>query len=87
MRDKNLGRDGIEEKYDFRGKVINLIKTVGTGYGFVYTVIGIGSEDILTLGVAAGIGTFSFLSGNYIYNLNEKLKEKALKNLEKRIAA
>jgi len=86
MRDKYLGRDGIEEKYNFRGDIINYFKNIGTIGGGVFVLLSLGKDvgEVLTGG---GVTTFSYFVGDSLHKLNNKIKEKALKNLESRTAA
>jgi len=87
MRDKDLGRDGIIERYDFRGKIINGYKIIGTLGGGVFMILSLGPNNVGEILVYGGAGIFSYLSATGISKLNDKLKEKALKNLESRAAA
>lgn len=82
MKDKYLGKDGITEKYDFRGKIINYFKTIGTVGGGVYVILSLGPNNLGEILVGGGVGTSSYFLGNYLNKVNEKKKQKALKNLE-----
>jgi Na+/proline symporter len=95
MKDKNLGKDGITEKYDFRGKYIEGGQILGMVVGYVYSLYNMVpsflSEQNLN-GRDAGkviwgflFGTASYFLGSYIHKRSEKKKEKALKNLELRL--
>lgn len=82
MKDKYLSKDAIAEKYDFRCDVIKFAEKLGLIGGGLYSISGVAFEDIRMIGIGAGIGVVSVLSGNYLNNMNEKKKEKALRNLE-----
>jgi hypothetical protein len=87
MRDKYLGREGIIEKYDSRNFIINSVKYGGAVGGLGFVVMGLGSDDIRMMVLEGGAGSFLYFVGDRLYKLNEKMKEKALKNLEQRSAA
>jgi hypothetical protein len=87
MRDKYLGKDGITEKYDFMGNIINCGKKGGIILGGLYSITRIVSEDVKGIFFGAGFAAISYFGGNYISKMNEKKKEKALKNLESKTAA
>ena len=82
MKDKYLERDGIIEKYESRNFYANFIKYSGVVGGLSFIVIGIGSEDIKLMVMEGGAGSILYLLGDRLYRINEKRKEKALKNLE-----
>lgn len=81
MKDKNLEREKIEGIYNFIGKGINYIKTVGTIGGTTFALISLGQPtgEVLVYG---GVGTFSYLFGESLNKINGKIREKAIKNLE-----
>ena len=85
MIDKNLERERIEGIYNFIGKGINYIKTAGTIGGTTFALISLGQPagEVLVYG---GAGTFSYLFGESLNKINEKIREKALKDLENRAA-
>lgn len=80
-----IKRNKIEEVHNFIENKINYLKNVGTIGGGTFALISIGQSagEVLMYG---GIGTFSYFLGDSLNKLNNKLKEKALKNLEKKAA-
>lgn len=86
MKDKYLGREGIEEKYDSRKKVINYFRDIATIGGGTFCLLStIEPNNIKEVLMYGGIGVLSYLSGTGISRLNSKFKEKAIKNLENNI--
>lgn len=92
MRDKYLGKDGIMEKYNFRGRYITWAQNIGMASGYIYSICNIfpgfsSGQNLNGEGVEKVlggflVGTLSYFLGNYMHKVNEKKKEKALKNLE-----
>lgn len=82
MRDKNLGKDGITEKYNFRCDTIKCIRNIGAIGGGIYSIWGIGHQNLGEIFFGVGLGASSYLIGNYFYIRDKIRKEKALKNLE-----
>jgi hypothetical protein len=78
-----IKRDKILERYNFIEKRINYFKNAGTIGGSAFAIISLGQPagEVLMYG---GIGTFSYFFGDSLNKLNNKLKENALKNLEKK---
>lgn len=86
MRDKYLGKDGIEEKYNSRKDLIETFQFIGILGGSAMAITSVGSDVLGGAIAGGGIGTTSYFIGNYINKLNEKMKEKALKNIEQKVA-
>jgi|WetSurMetagenome_2_1015567.scaffolds.fasta_scaffold1696006_2 hypothetical protein len=83
MRDKYLTKDEIIDKYNSRGGVIDYFKTTGTVGGGLFVLLSLG-QNVEGVFVGGGVGTLSYFFWDYVDKLNEKGKQKALKNLEKR---
>jgi len=87
MRDKYLGKEGITEKYNFRGNLVNCAKNGGMILGGLYSLTRIVGEDIRGIFLGIGLAGVSYVGGSYIFKRNEGKKEKALKNLERKAVA
>jgi hypothetical protein len=83
MIGKHLERERIEGIYNFIGKGINYFQTAGTIGGTTFALISLGQPvgEVLVYG---GAGTFSYLFGESLNKINGKIREKAIKNLERK---
>jgi len=79
---KYLTKEGIEEKYNFRKSLINPLKITGIIGGGVIALLGIGVENLGEVLIGGGVGGFSYVFGSSLNRINEKRKEKDIKNLE-----
>jgi hypothetical protein len=88
MKDKCLSKEGITEKYDCRGNIIDYLKITGTVGGGVYALLNIGKVNSLReVLIGGGFGIFSYFLGNYIYKRNENKKKESINNIEARLLA
>ena len=92
MKDKFLSKDGIADKYNFRGQCIEGIQNLGMGVGYIYSLCNMVpsflSEQNLNDEYAGKViggflaGTVSYFLGNYLHKINDNKKTKALGNIE-----
>lgn len=86
MGKRYFSRDAIIEKYDTRESLINCTKNLFAIVGGVYAVMNTG-QDIEKMLLGTGVCLVSYFGGDYIKKMNNKMKEKLLKNLEGKAAA
>jgi hypothetical protein len=97
MNDKYLGKEGIEEKYNFRGDCICGMQTLGMAIGYGYTLFNI-FKDVITqndmhnndlIKVMGGfaIGTASYFIGYKLHKRNENKKDKIIRDIENKAIA
>jgi hypothetical protein len=97
MKDKYLGKEGIEEKYDSRLRNIKIGQIAGIALGSFYSLFHIAHnfmstgieniKDIRDMSAGVIIGISSYLIGDYLKKRDENKREKALNNLEKELEA
>jgi hypothetical protein len=85
MKDNNLSREEITERYNNRVSIINYFKYTGTIGGGTYSLVSLGSRDFREILAALFIAGLSYSAGNYLYKKTDNKKQKALKNIEKTV--
>jgi hypothetical protein len=82
MKYKYLTKEGIEEEYNSRKSLTNALKITGVIGGGVIALLGVGSDNLGEMLTGGGVTTFSYIFGSSFDRINEKRKDKYIKNIE-----